>query len=179
MPLSRSVYRSTTRSIPRSMPSMRSLFAMCMPPMSPLPTRISTSASPPFLLLIITISSSFSQRFSDRSIQSFTIQDIPLLFRRRSSNKSPKPHAFRPILFITLRRFPDSSFDFLLSNWRIIRIPIKRRAIAKCFAESAFFSLFDPSYFLFTGFRSGKCSGGLVPFGVPIQVSVLLPAAHS
>lgn len=149
-----------------------------MPPVPPLPTPVSASAPPPLLPPTTTVSSSFRQHPSNRSIDSLTTQDIPLLFHRRCSNEGPEPHALRSLLLITLRRLLDSSLNLLLSDRRLVRISHSGRPITKRFAERAFFGLLDPSYLLFAGFGSGEGGGRLVPFGVPVQVFILLPAAH-
>lgn len=149
-----------------------------MPPVPPVPTSISASAPPPLLPPTITLPPSLRQRVSNRSIESLTTQDIPLLSHRRCSNERPKPYALRSLLLVTLRRLLDSSLNLLLSNRHLVRIGRSGRPITKRFAERASFGLFDPSYLLFAGFCSGEGGGGLVPFGVPVQVFILLPSAH-
>lgn len=147
--------------------------------MPPLPTPVSAFAPPPFLLPTITLSLSFPHGLTSRSVQPFATQHISFFLHRRPSNKCPKPHPLSAILFITLRSLLDSFLHLLLPNRCLIRITPNCRPIAKRFTESTFFGLFDPSYFLFAGFRGRKCSGGRVSFCVPIKVSVLLPTADS
>lgn len=149
---------------------------MRVPPMPPVPTSISASAPPPLLPPAITVSSSLRQRLSNRSIESLTTQDIPLLFHRRCSDERPEPYALRSLLLITLRRLLNGSLNLLLSNRRLVRIARSGRPIAKCFAERTFFGVFDPSYLFFARFGSGNGGGRLVAFGIPAQVSIFLPA---
>lgn len=147
-----------------------------MPPVLPLPTPVSALA-PSLLLPSITVSPSFPYALASRSIQPFTAKQISFILHRRSSNESPESHALCSLLFITLRRLLDSSLDLLLSNRSLVHVTLDSGPIAKRFTEGTLFGLFDPSYFLFAGFGGGECDGGRVPFGVPIQISVLLPAA--
>ena len=177
-PLTRPIRWSVMGSFPRSVPSMQFLLAISMPPMPPFPTPVSAFASPPFLLPTITVSPSFPHRLTSRSIGPFTNQDVPLLLPWRSSNKGPKPHSLSTLLFITLCSLLNSSLNLLLSNRRLICIIPYGRSITERFTKSTFFGFFDRSYFLFASFGGGQGGGGRVAFGVPIQISVLLPTAH-